>query len=207
MHLYKAVSCDILSQRHIVTEHSKKKFDTLFLFLSFSLFILSSLDKVIQGLIYWSRPSHYSTALPTLLLPSLSIYKYVRVWGWLVKQNRYSLGKSTGGTETDSEGHRLIGPLTIRDVLLNFCYAEDLLNGIANLLERQWNDQKQAREAAGEFLSHKINFLLLKFDKLEDGQKQKDAVQLYSGLSVVVRAHSNCMSHITQILTKLQWCW
>jgi len=45
--------------------------------------------------------------------------------------------------------------------------TEDLLNGIATLLEKQWDDQRQAREAA------------------EVGQKQKDAVQLYSGLSVV----------------------
>ncbi|KDR69880.1 hypothetical protein GALMADRAFT_255733 [Galerina marginata CBS 339.88] len=49
--------------------------------------------------------------------------------------------------------------------------TDELLNRIATLLENQWDDTRRAREAA------------------EDNQKQKDAIQLYSGLSVVVGDH------------------
>ena len=42
--------------------------------------------------------------------------------------------------------------------------AEDLLNRAVNILEQQGNDQKNAREGAGEFLSPKNNYLQLKFD-------------------------------------------
>ena len=76
--------------------------------------------------------------------------------------------------------------------------AEDLLNRAVNILEQQGNDQKNAREGAGEFLSPKNNYLQLKFDILDNDQKQKDAVQLYSGLSVVVRAHSIGIGHIAK---------
>ena len=82
---------------------------------------------------------------------------------------------------------------------MNFFRLNQLFTAKIDILDR---DKKDALEAAGEFLSPKINYLLLKFDKCQEtklaAQRKKDVIQLYSGLSVVVRAHSNGIGHITQ---------
>ncbi|KAF8964770.1 hypothetical protein BDZ97DRAFT_1918729 [Flammula alnicola] len=63
-----------------------------------------------------------------------------------------------------------------------------LLNKVATLLENQLEDQRQTRKATEDLLNRIATLLENQRqtqETAEDGQKQKDAIQLYSGLSVV----------------------